>query len=381
MANTPGNTRSNDQQAAVLVADASKVTLVAARKLLEPLFSVYLAEDGEAAWSLIESVPEISAVFTDQTLPGLDGIGLLQRIRDAEPARISGLPVIITTSGDRNEEKRRLALDAGATDFILKPFDPVDLVTRARAWSNSARDASGLRADNLALRTLVTIDPDTRLGNRDYFLDETIKDRCFCLRHGSDHSLLYISIDNHERILREQGKVAAREAVALVADAIRSKCRREDTFARVADAEFALSLLQTPALGARVLAERIRQAIALKIFKPRGMTVTLTVSIGVALPPRDQDLTAAQMLDSAERACQKASRAGGNQTCVPPEVMARNGTTAAPAAIVPTLSAPVPAELAEDPQAFVDQLVPQLAHLDEQLRLQLIDRLLVMAES
>ena len=204
-ARTPG-----DSQPAILVIDPSKVTLVAARKLLEPHFGVYLAEDGLAGWELIEAVPEIAAVFTEQNVPGLDGTALLRRIRESTDERIADLPVIIITSGERNEATRRTAFEAGATDFVLKPFDAVDLLTRARAWSSTSQRATSLRQNNRTLRELVMLDADTRAGNRDYFLQETIKDRSFCLRHGIDHTMLYITIDNLDRIAREQGRVAAR---------------------------------------------------------------------------------------------------------------------------------------------------------------------------
>lgn len=377
----------NDTQPSVLVVDPSKVTLVAARKLLEPHFGVYLAEDGAAAWELLESIPDIAAVFTEQNIPTLDGNALIRRLRASTDSRLADLPAIIITSGERDEATRRAAIEAGATDFILKPFDPVDLVTRARAWCSTSQRATQLRQSNNTLRELVLLDADTRAGNRDYFCQETIKDHSFCLRHGNEHTLLYIIIDNHERILREQGRVAAGEAVGLVADAIRSKCRREDTFARVGESAFALSLLQTDALGARVLAERIRQAIGLKVFKPRGMTVAITVSIGVSLPPSTAELTAEQMLEAAERTAKQAIRNGGNQTAVDSAARAA-AAQAKPAAAkapesIPTLvtAMPDPADLLKDPQAFLAQLLPMLEKLSDADRLALIDRLLVMTEA
>ncbi len=377
-----------ETQPAVLVVDPSKVTLVAARKLLEPHFGVYLAEDGQAAWELVAAVPEIAAVFTEQNLPKLDGTMLLRQIRESQDERIACLPVIIISSGERNEATRRAAFEAGATDFILKPFDPVDLLTRARAWSGTAQLTASLRADNRMLCQLVMLDADTRAGNRDYFLQETIKDRAFCMRHGSEHSLLYITIDNHERIIREQGRVAAREAIALAAEAIRSKCRREDTFARVADSSFALSLLQTGPIGARVLAERIRQAIAQKVFKPRGMVVALTMSIGVSSPPTDTDIPAEQLLDAAEKSAAQALRAGGNQTHVAAEIVNRAATSRnrmpapAPAVLAAIPGTALTAEyVVANPQGFIAAVLPLLEKLGDTERLALIDRLLVMTET
>ncbi|MFZ5723304.1 MAG: GGDEF domain-containing response regulator [Pseudomonadota bacterium] len=376
-----------EAQPAVLIVDPSKVTLVAARKLLEPHFGVYLAEDGDAAWELLESIKEIASVFTDQHLRGTAGHDLLARIRNSGDPRIADLPVIITTSGDRNEATRRAALEAGATDFILKPFDAIDLLTRAKAWCHSSQHASLMREDNNALRELVLLDAETRAGNRDYFLQELIKDRSFSLRHGGEHTLMYVSVDGFERIQSEQGRVAAREALGLVAAAIRAKCRREDTFARVTESAFALSLLHTPPLGARVLAERIRQDLARRIFKPRGMTVTLTVSIGIAAPT-GADASAEQLLETAARCARIAGRGGGNQVNIDSSLATTTADSAGKrerkgveSSLVPVHGA-VNAEAAlADTAAFVGELIPVLQQLSDAERLILIDRLLVMSET
>lgn len=382
----PESRTSGDSQPAILIVDPSKVVLVSARKLLEPHFSVYLAEGGNAAWELIESIPDIAAVFTEQNLPSMSGIDLLRRIRESQDPRICNLPVVVTTSGERDEATRRAALEAGATDFILKPFDPVDLLTRARAWSSTALRAHSLHEHNQVLRELVMVDTDTRAGNREYFLQESIKDRSFCVRHRSPHAVMFIAVDHYDRILREQGRVAAREAVGLVADVIRSKCRREDTFARIGESAFALSLLHTDHIGARVLAERIRQAIGQKVFKARGMAVAITVSIGIHVPPYEADLAAEQLLEFAEKSMKTAVRSGGNQTNVTNEGAAR--TPAAPARAVVVEKKPAAGsytfhaeEVAADPQLFIDKVFPLLQRLDDSERLALIDRLLVMAET
>lgn len=374
-----------DSQPAILVVDPSKVVLVAARKLLEPHFAVYLAEGGHAAWELVESIPEIAAVFTEQNLPSLSGLELLRKVREAQDARIANLPVVVTTSGERDEATRRAALEAGATDFILKPFDAVDLLTRARAWSSTAARAHSLHEHNQVLRELVMVDTDTRAGNRDYFLQESVKDRSFCIRHRSPNAALYVTIDHFDKVLREQGRVAARDAVGMVADVIRSKCRREDTFARVGDSAFALSLLQTDHIGARVLAERIRQAIVQKVFKSRGITVPVTVSIGIYVPSVEAALTSEQVLEAAERSARIAMRAGGNQTNVVNEAAPKGAASApAPARAAAPIAGAVTLDAASalaDPQGFIETLFPLLQRLQDADRLALIDRLLVMAET
>ncbi len=386
-----GRKNTSETQPAILVADASKVTLVTARKLLESQFNVYLAEDGEAAWELLTSIPEITAIFTDQNLPQLDGLSLLARLRSAQDPRLIDLPVIITTSGERNETARRAAVDAGATDFIIKPFDSIDLLTRARAWCNTTQRTATLREQNLGLRELVLLDADTRTGNHDYFLQESVKDRSFCLRHGGAHTLMYIQLDTPAGSARDRATM--RDAMAAVAAVIRAKCRREDTYARIDDHAFALSLLHTAPLNARVLAERIRLAVAENPKTSTDRPLRISVSIGISASLPDPDVPAEDMLSIAKEASRAAVRAGGNRVHVDAATMQATEEVVIKTHPVTRESKDkinthdeshplinVDAALA-DTAAFVGDLLPVLQKLSDSERLVLIDRLLLMSDS
>lgn len=385
----PGRKTAHETQPAVLVADASKVTLVTARKLLESQFGVYLAEDGEAAWELLSSIPEISAVFTDQNLPRLDGLSLLTRLRGAEDPQLADLPVIITTSGERNESARRDALKAGATDFILKPFDCIDLLTRARAWCGATQRVATLREQNLDLRELVLRDADTRTGNHEYFLQEAIKDRSFCLRHGGAHTLMYIQVAGAPTSgVRE--RIATRDAMTVVANVIRAKCRREDTCARVGDNAFALSLLHTAPLNARVLAERIRLAVSGGEISPDGALPRASVSIGISASLPDPDVPAEEMLAVAQTAALAAARSGGNRVQMDVATLEAPKSAGLPAPVPAgnpgiQAGARIPALINKeaahaDTATFIGELLPVLEKLSDGERLALIERLLVMSE-
>ena len=97
-------------------------------EVLAEEYAVELATDGEQAWAAAQRrVPDI--VLTDVQMPGLDGLGLLRRLRGEE--RTAGVPVILMTA---NNQKQLLleALEAGLDDFLLKPFLPLELFARLR---------------------------------------------------------------------------------------------------------------------------------------------------------------------------------------------------------------------------------------------------------
>jgi two-component system chemotaxis response regulator CheY len=94
-------------------------------------YNVVQAEDGIAGLAALEAhSPDV--VITDINMPGLDGYGVIERVR-ADPRR-KGLPVLVLTTESAPEKKHR-ARDAGATGWIVKPFDPGKLVDVVRRVS------------------------------------------------------------------------------------------------------------------------------------------------------------------------------------------------------------------------------------------------------
>ncbi|WP_392533644.1 response regulator [Nostoc sp. C117] len=90
-------------------------------------YAVEVASDGDAAWDLIQTY-DYDLILLDVILPKLDGISLCRQIR------CSGLqvPILLLTGRDSSHEKA-IGLDAGADDYVVKPFDPEELVARVRA--------------------------------------------------------------------------------------------------------------------------------------------------------------------------------------------------------------------------------------------------------
>ena len=105
--------------------------------------------DGEAAWFRAETEP-YDAMVLDLGLPRLDGLGVLRRLRAAEVA----LPVLILTARDGWRERVE-GIDAGADDYLVKPFRMEELVARLRAiLRRTAGHASPvLRAGDVELDT------------------------------------------------------------------------------------------------------------------------------------------------------------------------------------------------------------------------------------
>lgn len=96
--------------------------------LTDASFTVVQAVDGVHGLEVLEdSHPDV--IITDINMPNLDGFGFIEGVRRSE--RLAGVPILVLTT-ESDQEKKQRARQAGATGWIVKPFDPVKLVDAVR---------------------------------------------------------------------------------------------------------------------------------------------------------------------------------------------------------------------------------------------------------
>lgn len=340
----------------ILFVDDSRLMRVAAKKILNKEFDTLEAGNGEEAWNTLLAEPDIAVVLTDLSMPGLDGMGLLARIRGSEDERIRSLPVVIVTGQEDEEKARESALSAGATDFISKPFDSIQLMARVKAQA-SHRD---LQQNTAELEQATHIDKLTKLANQQYFLERGSKEVSFAKRHGNPFALLLISLDNFNDIYQQHGKTIGAKLIIQAARRMEKRIRHEDTLARIGVAHFALILPFTTSRGARGLAERMLEAITEQTFSIDGETVDAIASIGAVGVVPDHDTNFKTLIQTVKQEMAKATQAGGNQVCgceVPKK------TTPAPA--LPLALEMIAANRGSELQPHLPQLIRQVLPLLE----------------
>lgn len=266
-----------DSKPRVLLVDDSKVIRMAANKILGKDYDVIVAADGEEGWRKLQADNSIHVVFTDLLMPVLDGLGLLDRIRGSDDPGIQSIPVIVVTGADNSEEMREEALNRGATDFLPKPFNSIDLQARARAHCNYQREA-------LALKKQITVDALTGFRNQPSFLEQLTKDLAFARRHSQPVAILIADMADYKSFFMQNGKQAADAALSHAAGLIRSCIRTEDTPSRYSFSTLAISLPSTPSEGASTLLEKIQQALRNNPLQLNGRSLPLKWRFSIHLP-------------------------------------------------------------------------------------------------
>lgn len=112
----------------ILIVEDDELTALALTTVLEQQnYAVEVAKDGQNAWDLVQAF-DYDLILLDVMLPKLDGISLCRQMRSHDLK----MPILLLTGRDSSHEKA-IGLDAGADDYLVKPFDSEELVARVRA--------------------------------------------------------------------------------------------------------------------------------------------------------------------------------------------------------------------------------------------------------
>ncbi len=272
----------------VLIAEDSAVARVALETTLSSLgYHCIVAEDGEAAWDLfLACAPDV--VISDWLMPGIDGDELCRRVR-AHPGASYTYFILLTSLAAQAHVVR--GMQAGADDYLKKPFDTDDLNARLIAAARVVElheqihaQQTELKALNLSLFEESRHDPLTHVGNRIALGEQLPQLTARAQRYGHTYCVALYDVDHFKLFNDTQGHLAGDHVLSAVATALASEGRTEDTVYRYGGEEFLVVLPEQGLEDARAATERVREGIvALGIPHPAcGFRAVVTVSAGVA---------------------------------------------------------------------------------------------------
>lgn len=283
----------------VIVVDDSKVIRLAARKMLGSDYTIHLAEDGLVGWEMLQQNSAISVVFTDLSMPNLNGMELLNNIRTSSDDHISNLPVIIMTGHDDSESVKQEVFDAGATDFIAKPFESIDLLSRAKAYARLSRKV-------VELEKKTGYDKLTGLYNANLLVEHGSKAFSFACRHKIFISAVYFEIQDFQNCFLTHGKKVAQHIIVAVGKRLQEVMREEDIAARLGVAKYALVLPMTNKQKTQVVIERVRESINKLVFDTGKEKIRVSFKTGYSAPDFREEIEFNELLDQADDALQRA---------------------------------------------------------------------------
>ena len=268
-------------------------------------FEVVMVADGLAAWAVLQQPDAPRLALLDWRMPGLDGVELCRRLR----AREGEYTYILLLTSHSTVDQVVLGLEAGADDYVVKPFVQRELQARLRAGARVLALQSDLVAAREELRRQATIDPLTEVMNRRALIPALERDLARALRDRTELSVLMVDVDRFKAVNDEHGHVAGDAVLREVARRLSAMLRAGDLVGRYGGEEFLILLPCCPAREAVLVAERLRAAISSAPIDTEQGPVRVTASFGAAaLAPSRK--TALAMVAAADEALYKAKATG-----------------------------------------------------------------------
>ena len=268
-------------------------------------YEVTTTTDGNEAWEALQSPAPPSLVISDWMMPGMDGLELCHRIRSQERPGYTYL-IILTARGKKEDVIK--GLEAGADDYLVKPFDQEELRCRVKI---------GERIINLEHRILRLANTDALTGilNRRAFMEkmETEVERAF--RENSPLSLIIADLDHFKQINDRYGHQVGDQVLQEFTQVVSALIRPYDFLGRYGGEEFSLGFPGVDDLNVRLTAERMRQSVeAHEIPSPDpSRAIRITASFGAASLQRGSRETLSSLITRADNALYEAKRKGRNR--------------------------------------------------------------------
>lgn len=296
------------RQRVLIVDDCKMVHSLLHSGLADEPVELLSAYDGPSGLAIaIAEQPDL--ILLDIEMPGMKGFEVCRQLK-ADGAT-SAIPVVFLSSLTCTEDKIH-GLELGAADYVTKPFDAAELKARVRA---SLRTKYLL--DLLAKKAM--IDGLTGLWNRAYLDHRLTQEASRGRRHQDALSCILLDVDHFKQINDRYGHAFGDAVLRSLAQVLLNAPRTEDVACRYGGEEFVVLTPGVGLLGAKCLAERLRQDIERMPLTYRGETVRVTCSFGVA------DLVVAEgqsPIMAADQALYNAKESGRNRVVC---AMARKG--------------------------------------------------------
>jgi two-component system, cell cycle response regulator len=291
----------------ILIADDSLLS----RRLLEETligwgYQVSAVPDGAEAWRILSGEDPPALAILDWMMPGFTGPELCRMVRESGKEPYTYI-LLLTSRSERDDLVQ--GMNAGADDYVIKPFDRHELRVRLRAGTRIVDLQEQLVATREALRQQATRDYLTEVWNRSAILGILDRELARSEREGTPVGVVVVDLDHFKTVNDTYGHMAGDTALRHATARMQACIRPYDSLGRYGGEEFVIVLPGADERTVRSQAERMRAAIRDTPVELAEKRITISASLGCTAGTGG-DATAEMLIRTADTALYQAKRAG-----------------------------------------------------------------------
>ena len=281
-------------------------------------YEVVVASDGSEALDRLKADPSIRLAVVDWMMPRLDGLGVCRRLR--EERQEPYVYILLLTARSQKEDVVQ-GMEAGADDYLSKPFDTRELRARLRAGERIIDLQDELLAAREVLGEQATHDSLTGLWNHGAILDILVRELARSQRTDKPLGLVMVDLDHFKQVNDTYGHLAGDAVLREAARRMRSLVRPYDEIGRYGGEEFLVVVPECDSSGALKQAERLLGGLQGAAVPAPAGAIPVTASVGVVACDHPKELAALcpaeegamLLLRAADIALYRAKAAGRNR--------------------------------------------------------------------